>query len=82
MIGSSPDPSQYSYESTPPFGGLSHYPSGIPGNLWPSNQSYQQPPESQSEPAWGTPMISSQRVVELGGVPIYREMPGDNKVQS
>jgi len=76
-IGSSPDPNQYSYESTPRIGGVSPYPSGVPGNVWPSNQGYQQQPESRPDPAWGNPVNSSHQVVELGGAPVYNEMPGE-----
>jgi len=75
-FGSSPDPNQYSSESTPVIGGSSRYPSGVSASFWSTNPGYPQQAEPLSEPTWTTTMRSSQSVAELGGAPVYSEMPG------
>jgi len=76
LFGGSPDPNQYSYESTPRLGG-----SSIAGH-WQPSQGYERYPDPEAQPtpqAWGNAPMQSPQMVELGGAPVYphNELPGE-----
>jgi len=76
-FGGSPDPNQYSYESTPRLGG-----SGIAGSHWQPSEAYERYPDPEAQPtpqAWGNAPGQSPQMVELGGAPVYphNELPGE-----